>query len=108
MKMVCWVSACLLFVSTANAEAFKWGELKRERIDLKLPLLTVHGNKGVLACGYVNANTCAKTGEACAIVTGVYNHEQMLDKTVVDLSPAAKDLGVELGMTGAQVLELIR
>jgi uncharacterized protein YunC (DUF1805 family) len=108
MKVSYWVSAYLLFVSTVNAESFNWGELKREKIDLKLPLLTVQGSKGILACGYINANTCEKTGEACAIVSGVNNHEEMLLKPIVALSPAAKELGIELGMSGAQALALIR
>jgi uncharacterized protein YunC (DUF1805 family) len=108
MKMVYWVSACVLFVSTVNAETFNWGELKRERIDLKLPLLTVQGSKGILACGYINAATCEKTGEACAIVSGVNNHEDMLVKPIVALSAAAKELGIELGMTGAQALTIMR
>jgi uncharacterized protein YunC (DUF1805 family) len=108
MKIVYWVSACLLLVSSAQAEDFNWGELKREKIDLKLPLLTIQGEKGVLACGYINVSTCEKTGEACAIVSGVKTHTDMLTKPVIALSPAATALGVELGMSGAQVLEILR
>ncbi|MDP5039662.1 MAG: YunC family protein [Paraglaciecola sp.] len=108
MKIIMWASAGLLFASSVFADSFSWGELKRERIDLKLPLLTIQGEKGLLACGYINAATCDKTGEACAIVSGVNDHNEMLNKPVVALSSAAKALGVELGMSGAQALDLLR
>lgn len=108
MKNVLCLSACLLLVATASAETFNWAELKREKIDLTLPLLTVQGNKGVLACAYVDVGTCDKTGEACAIVSGVKNHQEMLARPIVAVSIAAKALGIEPGMSGAQALELLR
>lgn len=42
---------------------------------LKKPLLIMTEEKGFLACGYINVETCNKTGEACAIVTGVSNYD---------------------------------
>jgi len=52
-----------------------WSGLSKEHIQLQLPLLIIKGSKGFLACGYVNVETCNKTGEACAIVTGVKTHK---------------------------------
>ncbi len=91
-----------------QAEPFDWSNLKKQRIDLKLPLLIIEGKKGILACGYIDTSTCEKTGEACAIVSGVNDHSDMLLKPVVGLSSQARKLGIKLGMTGEQVVALLR
>ena len=85
-----------------------WMNLKKERIDLALPLLIVKGTRGFLACGNVNIETCDKTGEACAIVTGVKDHEEMLAAEVKAVSQQGKALGITVGMTGQEALELFR
>lgn len=75
------------------------------RIDLKKPLLIITTDNGMLACGYVNIQTTDKTGEACAIVTGVNDFEAMETALVVAVSAAAEALGVKVGDTGAAALE---
>ena len=82
--------------------------LEQIRVDLELPLLILKGSKGFLACGYVNVETTNKTGEACAIVRGVQNYDDMLEATVADVSEAAGELGIQHGMKGAEALELLR
>ncbi len=82
-----------------------WRDLKKERIDLALPLLIIKGEKGFLACGYVNVETCNKTGEACAIVTGVKDHEAMVTAKVRAVSKKAEKLGATVGMTGREALD---
>jgi uncharacterized protein YunC (DUF1805 family) len=77
-------------------------------IALKLPLLILRGSKGLLACSYLNAETFTKTGEAAAIVSGVKNFDDMAAATVATVSRAGEQLGLRVGMTGAQALELIR
>ena len=74
------------------------------RIELAKPLLIVSGSRGFLACGYINPDTCDRTGEACAIVTGVGSFEEMLSATVVSVSEAARELGVSVGDTGESAL----
>ena len=108
MKYLCLCVALILLSAGTHAEPFNWGALSQQRIDLKLPLLTIQGEKGLLACAYVNISTCDKTGEACAIVSGVKTHDEMLSKPVIGVSQAASDLGIVLGMSGAQALELLR
>lgn len=98
----------LLGAPELYAGSFDWGALKRQRIELELPLLIVQGEKGLLACGYIDVNTCNKTGEACAIVSGVSNHNDMLSKPVLMVSEAATRLGIEPGMSGSQALEFMR
>jgi uncharacterized protein YunC (DUF1805 family) len=85
-----------------------WEGLRRERIDLQLPLLVIQGSKGFLACAYVDVSVCNKTGEPCVIVSGVNSHEDMLDATVKFISDAALALGVKSGMSGRDALELLR
>jgi uncharacterized protein YunC (DUF1805 family) len=85
-----------------------WTNLTKERIELALPLLIVKGKKGFLACGYVNVETCNKTGEACAIVTGVKDHSAMLTAEIKAVSQEAEKIGVTVGMTGEEALERFR
>lgn len=108
MKNCLILIVCVVLTAAVHAETYDWQGLKLDRIELKLPLLTIQGNKGLLACGYVNVNTCNKTGEACAIVSGVKNHQEMLAKPVIAVSDSASKLGIELGMTGADALAILR
>jgi uncharacterized protein YunC (DUF1805 family) len=85
-----------------------WTGLTKHRIDLKLPLLIIAGSRGLLACGYLSVETFDKTGEVAAIVTGVKDFEAMLQAKVVKASVAAAAAGITLGMSGAEVVELIR
>lgn len=85
-----------------------WDGLEKHRIDLKLPLLVIRGARGVLACGYLNVETFNKTGEVGAIVSGVRTFDDMLAAKVVACSAAATQAGIQPGITGADVLELIR
>ena len=73
-------------------------------IQLKSPLLLIKGAKGLLACGYLNIETFNKTGEVAAIVTGVRTHEDMLKAKVILASNAAREVGIELGMSGEEAL----
>ena len=85
-----------------------WEGLTKEEIQLELPLLIIKGSKGFLGCGYINVETCNKTGEACGIVTGVKTHEAMLSAEIKAVSIEAEKLGVRIGMTGAKALEIFR
>ena len=87
---------------------FNWFYLSKERIELAAPLLIVKGRSGFLACGYINTDTCNDTGEACAIVSGVNTHDDMLEATVESVSLEATALGVKVGMEGAEAIELFR
>ncbi len=80
-------------------------EFEKLRFELKKPLLIVKAPNGILACGYINAETCNKTEEACAIVTGVNSYEDMYKATVVAVSQKALDLGVSIGDSGESALQ---
>ncbi|NHO67927.1 YunC family protein [Aestuariicella hydrocarbonica] len=85
-----------------------WNNLTRERVELKLPLLVIKGSKGLLACAYLDIETCNKTGEACAIVSGVKSHDDMLKAQVKAVSDNAKALGIEVGMNGIDAVNKLR
>ncbi len=92
-----------------NCKDFDFTGFQRFYIDLKLPLMYIKGSKGLLACGYFNHDTFTRTGEACAIVSGVANFDDMLAATVGEASRAAIGLGVRVGVTkGWEALELFR
>lgn len=79
-------------------------ELKYLQYALKRPLLIIEASQGFLACGYINPATADKTGEACAIVTGVSTFDDMRAASVVAVSAKAQELGVAVGDTGAVAL----
>jgi len=85
-----------------------WEGLIKEEIQLGLPLLIIKGSRGFVGCGYINVETCNKTAEACAIVTGVKAHDAMLDAEVKAVSATAARLGVQVGMKGKEALAIFR
>jgi uncharacterized protein YunC (DUF1805 family) len=84
-----------------------WTGLERHEIPLEQTLLLVKGSRGVVACPYLNVDTFARTGEACAIVPAV-NIDGMPDSKVTAVTPKAKELGIEVGMSGREALDRIR
>ncbi|WP_459203503.1 YunC family protein (plasmid) [Ralstonia pseudosolanacearum] len=78
------------------------------QFELSRPLLVMKAPKGILGCGYINVETCNKTGEACAIVTGVNSFDDMRKAKVVAVSNKATDLGVTVGETGESALDKLR
>lgn len=74
------------------------------RFELKRPLLLMKGSRGFLACGYINPETCNKTEEACAIVSGVNDFEEMKKASIVAVSRAAEGMGIKVGDTGESAL----
>ncbi len=90
----------------ANDTPFDWSGLERSKISLEAPLLIVKGSLGFLGCGYINTDSCID--EACAIVSGVNTHDDMLKAPVKAVSKDATELGIKVGMTGAEAMELLR
>lgn len=81
--------------------------MQTENLSFQLlkPLLIMKAPNGFLACGYINPATCDATGEACAIVRGVNNYDEMLGAQIVAVSKAAAALGVEVGQSGESALK---
>jgi len=84
-----------------------WRGLTRHEIQLDQKLLVVKGSKGVIGCPYLNIGSFEKFGEACAIIPA-RDTAGMLDSKVTAVTPKAKKLGIEVGMTGREAFDKIR
>lgn len=69
------------------------------------PLLALRAEKGFIMCGYLDTGAAETLGDAAAKVKGVQTFEDMLQAPVVEVTAKARELGVEPGMTGKEVLE---
>jgi uncharacterized protein YunC (DUF1805 family) len=84
-----------------------WKGLERHEIPLEQTLLLVKGSRGIVACPYLNVESFAHTGEACAIVPAA-RIDGMLESRVTAVTPKAQELGIEIGMSGREALDRIR
>jgi uncharacterized protein YunC (DUF1805 family) len=96
-------------LSTAEP-GFDWTGLGRGRIDgAKRPLLAVVGSKGFAGCGYFNAKVCSSLGIRSFVrFSGVDTHEDFLHSKVLELSPMAAALGIRVGMSGLESLNILK
>ncbi len=78
------------------------------RVDIKpAPLLLIIGEKGVLACGFLNIEASEKLGMAAAVVTGVRTFEDVLNAEVKGLTTEAEKLGIKVGQRGIDALSYL-
>ena len=84
-----------------------WNGFTRESIQLGHILLIVKGSKGSAGCAYLNIDTFERFGEVCAIIPAG-NFDKMLDAKVSAVTSEAKVLGLKVGMSGREALELLR
>ncbi|MCE8422583.1 MAG: DUF1805 domain-containing protein [Candidatus Methanoperedens sp.] len=68
------------------------------------PLLVIRARKGFVMCGYLNMDVANKLGDAAVRVTGVTSFEDVLNARIVDVSEAAKKLGITAGMQAKEAL----
>ena len=72
-------------------------------IQFNRPLLIMKAPKGFVACGYINIETCNRTGDACALVNAG-NFEDMKVATIVAVSAQAEAMGIRVGDTAESAL----
>ena len=106
MKRLALLTLLVSIPIFANDTPFDWSGLERSKISLEAPLLIVKGSLGFIGCGYINTDSCID--EACAIVSGVNTHNDMLKASVKAVSKDATKLGIKVGITGAEAMELLR
>ncbi|VVB96669.1 Uncharacterised protein [uncultured archaeon] len=68
------------------------------------PLLVIRAGCGFVMCGYLNMDIADKLGDVAVRVTGVKTFEDVLNTKAVDVSMAAKSLGITAGMTAKDAL----
>ena len=67
---------------------------------------------GLVGCGIYDVKTAAEFGQAVAIARGtpqnpLVNPEDLLGARIVEATPQAQALGVQVGMTGREAVELL-
>lgn len=67
---------------------------------------------GIVGCGIYALDTPAEFGQAIAIAKGTPENplsepEDLFDAKIVGTTPRAKEIGIELGMTGKEAVELM-
>lgn len=67
-------------------------------------ILIIEAPKGFLGCGYFDIEVANKFNDAAAIITGVKNLKEMLEKPVQRVSKAAQNLGIKEGALGIDAL----
>jgi len=68
------------------------------------PLIVIRAKKGFVMCGYLNIDVANKLGDAAIRVTGVKTFDDVLNAKAIDVSEAAKKLGITVGMTAKEAL----
>jgi len=71
------------------------------------PLLLIMGEKGFVMCGFLNVESAEKLGVTAAVVSGVKTFDDVLNGQVKAVTSEAKNLGIEVGMKGADALKLM-
>lgn len=86
---------------------------KKNLIGLKVelpdspPLLLVLAQKGFIMCGFLNIEAAEKLGVAAVKVSGVSCFEDLLQAKISAMTSKAGNLGVVVGITGADALEML-
>ena len=67
---------------------------------------------GIVGCGIYDVKTAGEFGQAIAIAKGtpanpLVDPEDLFDAKIVDMTPRAKELGVEVGMSGRDAVECL-
>ena len=71
------------------------------------PLVLIMSEKGFVMCGFLNVESAEKLGVTAAVVSGVKTFDDVLNGQVKAVTSKAKNLGVEVGMKGADALKLM-
>ncbi len=71
------------------------------------PLLVIRAARGFVMCGYLNIDVANKLRDVAVRVTGVKSFEDVLNAKAVDVSEAAKKLGITIGMPAREALNMM-
>jgi uncharacterized protein YunC (DUF1805 family) len=67
---------------------------------------------GLVGCGIYDVKTAGEFGQAVAIARGtpakpLVDPEDLFEAKIVDATPHAKELGIQIGMTGREAVEIL-
>ncbi|MDA1055545.1 MAG: DUF1805 domain-containing protein [Planctomycetota bacterium] len=67
---------------------------------------------GIVGCGIYDVKTAGEFGQAIAIAKGtpenpLVDPEDLFEAKIVDMTPKARELGIEIGMSGHDAVELL-
>jgi len=73
---------------------------------------TIMTEAGLVGCGIYDVKTASEFGQAVAIARGtplkpLVEPEDLLEAKIVDATPQAKALGIQIGMIGREAVELL-
>jgi len=71
------------------------------------PLILARGSKGVVFCGYLNAEAAEKLNLAAAIARGVATIDELLGRQISYCTKKGEALGIKIGMSGMEALRLL-
>ncbi|WP_094227116.1 YunC family protein [Methanolobus psychrotolerans] len=71
------------------------------------PLLVIRADRGFLMCGYLDMDAAGILNDVAVKVKGVRTFDDALKAPVVGATQAAMNLGIKVGMTGQEALELM-
>jgi uncharacterized protein YunC (DUF1805 family) len=79
---------------------------------LKGQYCTILTEAGLVGCGIYDLKTAAEFGQAIAIARGTPQNplvepEDLFNAKIVDATPLAKGLGITIGMTGGEAVEIM-
>ena len=71
---------------------------------------TILTDAGLVGCGIYDVKTAAEFGQLVAIARGtpqkpLVNPEDLFDARIVDATPQARELGIQVGMSGREAVE---
>ncbi len=72
----------------------------------------IHTDRGILACGIYDCRIATEFGLAVAIARGTPQHplsqpEELLSARIAEVSQAAESMGIRVGMSGQEALDLM-
>lgn len=69
------------------------------------PLILIKADKGFVMCGYLNMEVADRLEDIACKVSGVSNFDELLDAEIIELTENARNMGIQIGMKGKEVLE---
>ena len=72
----------------------------------------IHTDRGILACGLFDCHSATEFGYALAIARGtpqapLSQPEDLFEAKIAEVSQLAAELGIQVGMTGREALDLL-